>query len=157
MIYLSSFDHFTMTITGQLISALLGTIGFAILFGIPRNHYLSTGAIGVAGWLVYILLQRYCGSGVVECNLAATIVVCIFSRIAARMLKAPNTIFIIGGIFPLVPGGGIFWTAYYLVSNQLHLALQSGFTAIKVVFAIVLGIVLVSALPAKFFNWNSNR
>ena len=29
------------------------------------------------------------------------------------------TIFLISGIFPLVPGAGVYWTAYYIVMDEL--------------------------------------
>ena len=41
------------------------------------------------------------------------------------------TIFLIAGIFPLVPGAGVYWTAYYIVTDQLRLAAETGYTAVK--------------------------
>ena len=32
-----------------------------------------------------------------------------------------NTVFLIPGIIPLVPGGGIYWTAYYIVTDPVPL------------------------------------
>ena len=66
--------------------------------------------------------------------------------------RCPVTIFLISGILPLVPGAGIYWTAYYLVTNQLDLALSKGFLAVKVAVAIVLGIVFVFEIPQRFFK-----
>ena len=54
------------------------------------------------------------------------------------------TVFLICGIFPLVPGAGIYWTSYDVISGQLHAALTAGFTAIKVVIAIIFGIVFTT-------------
>ena len=66
--------------------------------------------------------------------------------------RCPVTVFVIAGIIPLVPGAGIYWTAYYLVTGQLAQARESGFSAIKIAFAIVLGIVFVFELPQKLFR-----
>lgn len=55
--------------------------------------------------------------------------------------------FLIAGIFPLVPGAGVYWTAYYIVTDQLRLAAETGYTAVKVAVAIVLGIVFIFELP----------
>lgn len=41
------------------------------------------------------------------------------------------------GIF-LVPGAGIYWTVYYLITEQLRLAVYTGYEAVKVAIAIVL-------------------
>ena len=43
------------------------------------------------------------------------------------------------GLFPLVPGAGVYWTAYYIVTNELDKASQTGYMALKVAVAIVLG------------------
>lgn len=74
--------------------------------------------------------------------------VILFSRIAAVRMGCPATVFLISGIFPLVPGAGIYWTAYYFVEGQLRSALYSGFDAVKAAFAIVLGIVFVFQIPS---------
>ena len=75
-------------------------------------------------------------------------------------MKCPITVFLISGIFPLVPGAGVYYTAYYLVMNQLGEAAQRGIGAIKVAFAIVLGIVCIVSIPREFFRpdyWRSRR
>ena len=54
-------------------------------------------------------------------------------------------------IFPLVPGAGVYWTAYYIVTDQLRLAAGTGYTAVKVAVAIVLGIVFIFELPQGLF------
>ena len=68
--------------------------------------------------------------------------VILLSRLAAVKERCPVTIFLISGIFPLVPGAGVYWTVYYMVTDQLYLAVQTGYTAVNVAVAIVLGIVV---------------
>lgn len=89
--------------------------------------------------------------------LAATIVVIFLSRTFAVRERCPVTIFLISGIFPLVPGAGIYWTAYYIVTDELALAVRTGFLACKVAVAIVLGIVFVFELPQKFFTFAAKK
>lgn len=54
--------------------------------------------------------------------------------------------FLVCGIIPLVPGGGIFWTAYHLVVNHLRLAATTGFVAVKVTVAIAAAIFFAAAI-----------
>jgi len=75
----------------------------------------------------------------------------LLSRFMAIWKRCPVTIFLISGIFPLVPGAGIYWTSYYLVTNQLPLAVSTGYQAVKDAVAIVLGIVFVFELPQQLF------
>ncbi|MBP5693324.1 MAG: threonine/serine exporter family protein, partial [Bacteroidales bacterium] len=64
------------------------------------------------------------------------------SHFSARRFKCPSTVFLICGIFPLIPGAGVFWSSYFVVSTQMESAFASGFSAVKITLAIVLGIVL---------------
>ncbi|MEG0369734.1 MAG: threonine/serine exporter family protein, partial [Hungatella sp.] len=76
----------------------------------------------------------------------------LLSRLFAVRKRCPVTIFLIPGIFSLVPGAGLYWTSYYIVTNDVELAAQTGFTALKVAVAIVLGIVFVFQLPQRIFR-----
>ena len=63
-----------------------------------------------------------------------------------------STIFLVSGIIPLVPGAGIYYTVYYMVTNQLAEASRRGMESVKVAFAIVLGIVFVVSIPRDVFH-----
>ena len=54
--------------------------------------------------------------------------------------------------FPLVPGSGIYWTAFYVVTNDLEQAGARGFLTFKDAVAIVLGILLVFEFPQSWFH-----
>ena len=137
-------DPFTSTIPMQLLFSLIGTSAFAILFGVPRKYYLSCGLVGLLGWLTALLVMRYGHLSAVYGCFFATILVAVLSKAAARIQKCPATVFLICGIFPMIPGGGVFWSTYFAVSNQMPLALSSGFMAVKATVAIVFGIILIS-------------
>ena len=136
----------------QALAAFIGTVGFAILFGVPRKHYIPAGIVGVLGWLLYLVLFRYAGMTPAVSTLISTVFIGIMSRVFAVIEKCPAAVFLICGIFCLVPGAGIFWSTYYLVSSKLDLSSTAGFTAVKVAIAIVLGIILAMELPQRFFS-----
>ena len=142
---------------GQIAAAAVGTVAFALLFGVPRKYYAYCGFIGGAGWCLYSILTQYAGFTATEATFFATVLVILLSRFFAVWERCPVTVFLISGIFPLVPGAGIYWTSYYLVTNQLHEALISGFAAVKAAVAIVLGIVVVFELPHRFFRLKKSR
>ena len=135
---------------GKTIGAILGTVAFALLFGVPKKYFPYCGVIGGLGWLSYWLLQQ-AGLSAVEATVVAVILVALSSRFCAVFCECPVTVFLISGIYPLVPGAGIYRTAYYLVRDQKRLALESGYRAVCIVVAIVLGIVIVHELPNRFF------
>ena len=56
----------------QIIAAVIATVGFSVLFGVPSKYYPYCGVIGGAGWLVYLIaLEHFSTAGA---SLAATMV-----------------------------------------------------------------------------------
>ena len=135
----------------ELVYSAVGTVAFALLFGVPKQYYISCGVIGAAGWLMYRLMLL-ADVGSTFSIFIATVVVVLLSRFSAVYRRCPATVFLITGIFPLLPGAKIYWAAYYLVTNQLSDFQSSGFAAIKAMVAIVLGIIFVFELPHRVFQ-----
>ena len=133
----------------QLLAAYVGTVAFAVLFGVPRKYYLDSGLCGMLGWLLYLILMNYTELSVANVVFFATVLVTFSAMVLAIVRKCPITVYLICGIFPLVPGAGIFWTTYNVVSEQLGAALHTGVTALKVTVAIAFGIILVAELNGK--------
>lgn len=133
----------------QLLAAYVGTVAFAVLFGVPRKYYLDSGLCGMLGWLLYLILMNYTELSVANVVFFATVLVTFTAMVLAIVRKCPITVYLICGIFPLVPGAGIFWTTYNVVSEQLGAALHTGVTALKVTVAIAFGIILVAELNGK--------
>ena len=136
----------------QVIAAAVGTIAFALLFGVPRKYYMTCGVIGGTGWFLYLFMTKRMGMTAVEATFIATVIVVLMSRFSAVKERCPATIFSVPGIFPLIPGGGIYWTAHYIVLNQYNMAMESGIEAVKAAFALVIGIIVVFELPQKIFK-----
>ena len=134
----------------QVLAASAGTVGFSLLFGVPVRYYTYCGLIGGIGWLVYLCTLP--GTTATIATFCATVVIIVLSRWFAVRKRCPATLFLISGIFPLVPGAGIYWAAYYTITNQLQMALETGYGAVKAAVAIVLGIVVVFELPEKWFH-----
>ena len=132
----------------EITAAMAGTIAFSVLFDVPRRFNPYCGIIGGTGWAVYRAASLFSGAAA---SLAATMVVIFLSRLTAVWKHCPATVFLISGIFPLVPGAGVYWTAYYIVTDQLRMALETGYDAVKNAAAIVLGIVFVFEIPQQFF------
>ena len=101
----------------QLIVAFFATVSFSVLFHVPTHQYIYCGLTGVVGWLFYLITMTLGGSNVIA-SFVATLMLTLVARSFAVWRKTPITIFLIAGIFPLVPGAGIYYTAYYLIMND---------------------------------------
>ena len=134
----------------QMGVAFLYTITFAIIFHTPRREWLCCGFTGAVGWLVYVVCVHF-GLDVATASFFATLALAGFARVFAFWRKAPVTVFLITGIFPLVPGAGIYYTGYHLFMSDNSLALDKGLETIKIAVAIALGIGIVLSLPPFLF------
>ena len=147
---------FTWEFLIEVLFAGIGTVAFSVLFFVPRKFYSFCGICGAAGWIIYSLGAGM-GASAEEATFYATLAVIFLSRLFAVMERCPATLFLIPGIFPLVPGAGVYWTSYYIVTEDLALASDTGFTALKVAAAIVLGIIFVFEIPQSFFTVLAGR
>lgn len=136
--------------TANMICAFLGTIAFSVVFNVHRRFYICCGLTGMAGFMCYYLMSNYTSAAIA--SFLGTLVIVLLARIFAVWKKCPITVFLVSGIFPLVPGAGVYYTAYYFVTNNLAMALEKGIESIKIAFAIVLGIVFVVSLPKEWFQ-----
>lgn len=117
------------------------------------RHPKRTDFCGISGglaWLVYFILYRQSGN-VVLGSLVATFVLTILSRILAVARCNPATIYLVSGIFPLVPGAGIYYTAYYLISGMPAKCSAKGLETFEIALAIVFGIILASRFRKHCF------
>ncbi len=136
----------------QTLIAFVSTVAFSIIFHTPRREWLCTGITGAVGWLVY-LISMGLGSGTVGASFFAAVALTWVSRSFSFARRAPVTVFLICGIFPLVPGAGIYYTGYHFFMSDNSQALATGLETIKIAIAIALGIGLVLSLPRFLFTW----
>ena len=133
----------------HVVCPFMGTIGYAVLYNIPAYFYISCGVTGALGWLMYLLVIQFSSPAIA--SFFGALVVVLIARFLTVRMKCPITIFLISAIFPLVPGAGIYNTVYYLVANEFSLAAYYGMNAVKVAFAIVMGIAIVLPIPRDVF------
>lgn len=136
----------------QTLAAFIGTFAFAILFGVPRQQYATCGIIGAIGWAAFLIMTRTGIAGTMVSITFSTVLICLMSRMVAVWDKCPSTVYLLCGIFPLVPGAGIFWFTYYLVAEKFRLSMTTGFNAGMAAIAIVLGIILAMEFPQRWFS-----
>ncbi len=134
----------------QLMSAFLGSIGFAIILKIKGKQIVYAGIGGLVTWLIYLLTFEELHSDF-TCNLIAAVFVAVYAEVMARINKAPATIFLTAAAVPLIPGGKLYYTMYGIVSENRQMFEENGTSAIIIALAISLGFVAV-AVVNKYLN-----
>ena len=140
----------------QVLMAALATISFSVLFNVPAREYVYCGITGAIGWLFYLITYSMIDS-IAFATFVAAIIITITSRLFAVNRRVPVTIFLIAGIFPLVPGAGIYYTTSYIFNNKLNLAAAKGIETISIAICIAFGIMMVFLIPQKIFMIGKNK
>jgi len=135
----------------EFIVATIATIGFAIVFSAPQSELFFCGISGAIGWIFYSVIASTLAAPTLG-NVVGSFFLTVFSRSLASKRKNPVTVYLISGIFPLVPGAGIYYTSYYLIMNDMVNFTNYGLSTIKTAGAIVMGIIFGMAFPQSWFN-----
>ncbi|MBR5473590.1 MAG: threonine/serine exporter family protein [Clostridia bacterium] len=107
-------DMTTTQIIVQLITGMLGSLGFSLLFGLRKRYLVSAAFGGFLNWGLYLLGMHWWGS-IFFAGLLASAASALYSEVMARVQKAPSTLFFITSVIPLIPGS----TLYYACSNAV--------------------------------------
>lgn len=123
----------------------MGAAGcFAICLNSARRDIVKSAILGAIGWILYLTVFGLTNSLFGGYFLGA-FVVAVFSELLASLQKTPATIFILPGILPLVPGGGMFYTMEAALTGHLENAARLGYQTIGAAGAIALGIALATS------------
>lgn len=124
--------------------AFFACIGFCLLFNIHGKGILICCFGGALGYLVYQLSAPLAQSEVLQSFLAA-VVIAVYAEMMARIRKCPVTGYLVVALFPLVPGGGIYYTMEHGLRGETELFLQSLLHTFGVAGALAVGALLVSS------------
>ena len=127
----------------QLISVFIGVIGFAIILEVPKKFLPYCGLTGMIGWAAYLLAQMFIPVGGV---FFSSFCIAFLSQIFARKLRCPVTVFLIPGIYPSVPGAGLYRTVYCVIMGENALAGDYLLETLTTAGMIALGIYIVDIL-----------
>ena len=135
--------------------AFLACIGFSLLFNIHGiSGMLICAGGGALGWLVYLLTAPLAGSDITQSFFAA-LVISTWSEVMARLRRCPVTSYLLVALFPLVPGGGIYYTMEHAMSGETALFLDSLLHTLGLAGALAVGVLLVASLARLAANYQN--
>ena len=127
----------------QTLMGVVGSIGFAILFGIKGKKLIYIALGSAAGWIIY-LLGKAVGLDFCGCQFLSAIVIAVMAEIMARVLRTPVPVLLVPMLIPEIPGGDLYYTMYYLIESQYNVFGNYSSRVLMEAGAIALGIILVS-------------
>ena len=101
----------------ELITALIGTLGFALIFRVKGKH-LPVVAVGGMLTDLFYLLSMLAGAGMLLAAVLASLFMGLYSEVCARMLKAPVAVFLLPCAIPIVPGSYLYYTMFHLLAQD---------------------------------------
>ena len=141
----------------QIITGMLGTVGFSILFHIRGKKLIPIALGGAISWAVYLLVVHFYHNSTLGLLISST-VLGLLAEIFARTLKAPAILFLVPMLIPLIPGSTLYYTTQHLVLGDTALFSQYGNQLLLEAGAIAFGIILVAGivhLPLRL--WRPKR
>lgn len=132
------------------IFAFLSGFGFCFILNI-RGRMLLLAPVGAAlGWLVYLLTAGVASD--IFRYFVGTVVVSLYSEIMSRICREPTTGFILVGLLPFVPGGGIYYTMEHCINGEIDLFISTGIHTLGIAGVLAVGVLLVSSLVRLWFS-----
>ena len=134
-----------MQIWVGLLTALLGSAGFALLYNV-RKQLLALAALGGAlCWGVYLLTGQVTQSAFLQ-SFAASAATAVWAEILARIKKTPAQQYLIVGLIPLVPGATLYYAMSAVVQQDWAQAQFHGYRVTAFVLGIAAGVSLTLSL-----------
>ncbi len=146
-------DFFTYEFFTRLITSLLGTLAFAILFRCRARHLPYASACGLFTYAIYYTVDYFFGSIFLAAFLC-TAFTTAFAEVCARYRHAPALVFLVPGTIPIVPGSDLYYTMRYLLESDYTRFYHHLQNALLVGIGIAGGIVSVSIIVTA---WRKSR
>ena len=128
----------------QLIAAFVGSLGFALIFGMRRRYLFCASRGALLGWGVFLGAEALLSSSFLPPLFAAAFAVS-YSELMAKALKTPATLFVIPAIIPLVPGGSLYYAMSCAVHRDMANASLYASRTLETALAVATGISFVLA------------
>lgn len=124
--------------------AFLASGAFALIYNIHGFGILICAFGGALAWSAYLLSAPLLQSDISQ-TFVASLVISVYAEVMARIRKCPVTGYLLVAIFPLVPGGGIYYTMEYAMEGEVDAFLDSFLHTLGLAGAIAVGVLLVSS------------
>ena len=129
----------------QLVTAFIGSWGFAMLFHVRRERLLLASLGGLLAWGAYLLMGFVSDQDVVR-YFFASVALTVYAESMARVVKCPATLFLVTASIPLVPGGSLYRTMQFFMQNDLDAFSHQALTTMLLAVAIAVGMLFPTSV-----------
>ena len=151
-----SADAIDYSVPAHCLFALVGCVGFAILFNIHGAGGMLCALGGMLSWAVYLIVLTIGGSDILAYFWSA-LFASLYSEILARIRHCPAISYLVVAIFPMIPGAGAYYTMNYAVRGEMELFAEKGIHTVAIAGILAVGILLGSTVFRMISQWNTKQ
>ena len=135
-----------------IVSAALGSLSFAMFFGVRSRKLWFSLLGGVLNWGLYLLAMKKMGLPATMAYALGAAAGTLYAEILARIVKTPVTVFVITSVIPMVPGGALYYTMLGLLQGDKATFVDRGLYTLSAAGAMAQGIFAATMLFRLLFT-----
>ena len=135
-----------------IVSAALGSLSFAMFFGVRSRKLWFSLLGGALNWGLYLLAMKKIGLPATMAYALGAAAGTLYAEILARIVKTPVTVFVITSVIPMVPGGALYYTMLGLLQGDKATFVDRGLYTLSAAGAMALGIYAATMLFRLLFT-----
>lgn len=135
-----------------IVSAALGSLSFAMFFGVRSRKLWFSLLGGALNWGLYLLAMKKMGLPATMAYALGAAAGTLYAEILARIVKTPVTVFVITSVIPMVPGGELYYTMLGLLQGDKATFVDRGLYTLSAAGAMALGIFAATMLFRLLFT-----
>ena len=142
----------THTLLITSLGAVVGCVGFSILFNIHGPGGILCALGGFVSWVIFSLVTLKSGNEMYGYLLGAFFA-SVYAEVMARIRKYPAISYLVVSLFPLIPGAGIYYTMNYAVQGDMQRFGDTGIHTAAIAGIIAVGVLVVSTIVRVCYTW----
>ena len=132
---------------GQILAGALGGLGFAVVFGVRKRYMVLIAVNAGVSWAAYLLVDHLAGD--FAANIVSAMVCSALAAWLARRIKVPRVVLQTPATVPMIPGGSLYYTMYYIFAGDGAQARVYLLATVRAIFGMAIGFALVSVVLKK--------
>jgi uncharacterized membrane protein YjjB (DUF3815 family) len=136
---------FALDLLREFLLAAVATLGFGLLFNVPRRALFLCCLVGGVGRLVRLIAVSLGASSVGGSYLGA-LAVGLLGYLLARTFRMPRMVFTVTGVIPMIPGVPAFGTLLELASGNIDAGLHNAVDTVLIGGALAMGLTTVRVI-----------
>jgi len=142
----------------EAIAAAIGSLGFSIIFNIPKRLLLISAIGGMISIFVRNLIVLKFGWSIILGSFIAATLVSIISLKIANLVRSPILVLAIPSVIPMIPGVLLYRLLFGIINIKnldavsFMAVVQSGVTAILIIIGITVGVTIPNIFGGRYLD-----